>query len=239
MTTTPEVVALSAALIMGLSGSAHCFGMCGGLASALGMRLKTSENAMPAIAHATLYQVGRISGYALMGALCGGFGQALQSILNVTRVAEYFRVMSGVLLLLVAARLLLQWNGLVALERVGARLWQSVRPLAGRLSGVKPSHTLLLGMIWGLLPCGLVYSMLAFAALSGSALNGLGLMVAFGLGTAPSMLLSTIFAAKSVQLMSSTLAKKASGALLVVFGLWLIVVPMYMQIHGGHSGHIH
>src|SRR6185436_14166344 len=107
------------------------------------------------------------------------------------------RIASGMLLLLIAARMLLNWNGLAPIERAGARVWRWIQPLTRNLSGDGVLQTFALGLLWGFLPCGMVYSMLAFAALSGSAWNGATLLLLFGLGTAPAMFGSALLAAKS------------------------------------------
>ena len=243
MTLSPEAIGFAAAFVAGLAGSAHCFGMCGGFAAALGMRLRHSPSSLPIAAHAVLYQLGRIGGYAAMGALCGTFGQALKSFMDFARIGGLLRLLSGALLVLVALRLLFRWNGLAMLERAGAGLWKSLQPLTRRLPGNAALQTVLLGALWGFLPCGMVYSMLAFSALSGTALKGFALMTAFGLGTAPAMLGGTLIAAKSVKALNSPVTRRMSGILLAGFGLWLLVAPLAFQprhvgapsIHSMHS----
>jgi uncharacterized protein len=239
-----ETIGLVAALIAGFAGSAHCFGMCGGFSAALGMRLRHSDSSVPIAVHALLYQVGRIGGYAAMGALCGAFGSALKSLLDIARLGESLRILSGVLLVLVALRILVRWNALAVLERAGARLWKVLQPLTPYLRGNGATQTVLLGALWGLLPCGMVYSMLAFAALSGSASKGFALLAVFGLGTVPAMMGSTLMAAKSVSALNSPLARRASGVILAGLGLWLMVAPLSLYIrelpgHPVHAVHAH
>lgn len=230
-----EVISFYAALLMGLAGSAHCFGMCGGIAGALGMRARSlHDNAISTAIHAALYQSGRISGYAILGFAFGAVGQLLQSLLDLARISLVLRVAAGFLLLLIAARMLLRWNGLVVLERIGMRLWKFVQPLTRRLAGGGVPQTFMLGVLWGLLPCGMVYSMLAFAALSGSALKGAALMLAFGVGTVPAMFGASVMASLPSKLFSTHWAQRATGAVFVVFGVWMIAAPFMIHVHGAH-----
>ena len=218
-----NTITLWAALVAGIAGSAHCFTMCGGLASALGMHARaTAANSQAVLRTAFVYQAGRLGGYAFAGALFGLFGATLQQVLDLSRLAIILRVASGVLLILVAARVLFAWNALRWLERFGARIWLKLQPLARRTGGLSGiAQAALLGMLWGWLPCGLVYSMLLFAAFSGDALNGAAIMIAFGAGTLPSMLTGTVLASELHRLLAQRWPRTVSGVLLMTFGAWL------------------
>jgi sulfite exporter TauE/SafE len=234
-------ITLTAALLAGLAGSAHCFAMCGGLAGALGMRARTSGSHSAAVQNALLYQVGRIGGYMIAGALCGAFGAGLRAALDLARVGVALRVLSGVLILAVAARILFGWNLLSGVESLGARFWNRLRPLAQRSAhGGGHLSTLALGLLWGWLPCGLVYSMLLFATFSADAWHGAAIMMAFGLGTLPSMLGSSLVASQLQRWIAQPHMRMASGLALLVFGTWMILVAVQPH-HGGseHSGHDH
>lgn len=217
-------ISLVAALLAGLAGSGHCFAMCGGMAGALGMRAAKAETGSARMVHTLLYQTGRLSGYAMAGALCGWLGSSLQLVSTGTPLFAALRIGSGILILLVAVRLALRWNLLGWLERLGARLWTVIRPVAARSAGrVTKLDSLTLGLLWGWLPCGLVYSMLLFAALSHEALAGAAIMIAYGLGTMPSMLGTSLFAGQLQSVLTRPLARTASAVLLSGFGLWMIV----------------
>jgi len=230
-----EVIGLTAALLMGLAGSTHCFGMCGGIAGALGMRIRSQRaSAFAGYKHAALYQAGRITGYAALGAVVATIGHALHALLDLAQVSVAFRVISGVLLMLIAVRMLAPWNGLAPLERLGARGWKLILPWARRFTGTSHTHTFMLGLLWAFLPCGMVYSMLAFASVSGSAINGAALMTVFGIGTVPAMFGSTVIATHSTRVFGSTWAKRATGILLATFGVWMITAPFMQHIHDAH-----
>jgi len=228
------MISLWAALIAGLSGSAHCLAMCGGLAGALGMRARAAGgNAAGALSHALAYHFGRISGYALAGALCGAFGAALQAVLDLSRLSVALRVASGVLLMLVAIRILFAWNMLGWLDGLGARFWRHLQPAARQAaSGTSKGRALALGLLWGWLPCGLVYSMLLFAALNTTALGGALIMMAFGIGTLPSMLGSSLLAGQLHAWLSKRWPRLLSGLALLLFGAWMAIMGLS---HAGHG----
>ena len=228
-------VAMGSAFIAGLSGSAHCFGMCGGMAGALGMHARSvATDSANVIATAMLYQVGRIAGYAALGALFGVLGMALAMSLNLNRIADVMRLISGALLMLIGVRILFRVNALAPLEKLGARVWRYVQPLAGSAArGNTLARPLLLGLMWGWLPCGLVYSMLMVSATSGNAAGGAAVMVAFGIGTLPAMLTSTFAAARIQHWFARPGTKLASGIALVAFGAWMFISSALM------AGHVH
>lgn len=232
-------ITLSAALISGVAGSVHCFVMCGGLAGALGMRRPATAGGIGALGDAAMYHVGRVGGYTIIGAIFGGLGATVGSALDLPKLAMMARVAAGLLLVLVALRVLVGWNALAWLEWLGARFWISVQPLARRLvSSRAASRNLLLGLLWGWLPCGLVYSMLLFAALTGDALRGGGIMLAFGLGTLPAMLASTLGASRLTIYLRQSGTRRLSGALLLVFGLWLAYAAIPSTPHANHGNHL-
>jgi uncharacterized protein len=120
------------------------------------------------------------------------------------------------------------------------RFWRVVQPIAKRAAnGRGAGRSLLIGFLWGWLPCGLVYSTLLLAALSGSALRGAGVMLAFGLGTLPAMLGSSLAGARVSRWLDAHGRRKWSGALPLVFGVWLAWVALPRRYPEGHQGHAH
>jgi sulfite exporter TauE/SafE len=220
MSDASAVISLSAALVAGAVGSVHCLAMCGGLAGALAMRSRSTPAA--ALRDASLYHCGRLAGYGLAGALFGLLGATLVSTVNLPLLAAVARVGAGVLLALAALKVLFGWNALSFIERAGAQYWKALQPVARRAinaSGV--TRSLIVGLLWGWLPCGLVYSMLTFAALSGDSLHGAGIMVAFGLGTMPAMLTSSAFAARLGHWLRQRGTRQLGAVLLLLFGCWI------------------
>jgi len=225
-------ISLAAAFIAGVAGSVHCVAMCGGLAGALGMRARRIGRAPQlAFLHAAGSQAGRIISYSIAGLICGAAGSVLTALLDLARVAVLVRIMAGLLLIAIALRILLGWRLLGTVERWGARLWAKLAPLARNTQSANLSSSILLGMIWGWLPCGLVYSMLAFAALTGSALQGAATMLLFGLGTLPAMLGGSIFSGQFWRVSMARRMNAAAGTLLLAFGLITVIAPLQHAHH--------
>ncbi|HEV8332749.1 MAG TPA: sulfite exporter TauE/SafE family protein [Steroidobacteraceae bacterium] len=232
-------ITLSAAFMAGIAGSAHCVVMCGGLAGALSMRNRVATSPVRnAWGDASLYHVGRLGGYAMGGALFGLFGASLQSIVNLPMLATTARVVAGLLVVLAGVKVLFGLNGLAWIERLGARFWRLVQPIArGAASSSNSGRSLLLGLLWGWLPCGLVYSVLLLAALSGSGLRGAGTMLAFGAGTLPAMLSGSVLGGTVSRWLAVRRRRQLGGMALLLFGVWLAWAAIPTAEHAAHNGH--
>jgi uncharacterized protein len=230
-------LSLAAAFAAGIAGSVHCVAMCGGISGALGMRAQRL-GAAPGHArlHAVCYQIGRIASYATAGAVCGTFGGALGALLDLQGIAAGMRLAAGLLLIALSLRVLLGWHLLDPLERAGALLWSRLAPLArGRaFSGITGS--LLLGMLWGWMPCGLIYSMLLFATLAGGAVPGAAAMALFGLGTLPAMLGGGLLTTHAWRWKAARGVHAGAGLLLLVFGIATLLAPLW-HMHGAALEH--
>ena len=232
-------VAMSAALVAGLIGSAHCFGMCGGIAGAMGMAAAQNGVRGGRLGlQATLYNVGRISSYVVAGVIVGLLGSALGDMIDLPSWSLWLRGITGLVLLLLGLQIAFGWRLLTFLERGGARLWRRLSPLAGRLLGKRGAiNALGLGMLWGWLPCGLSYSMLLVAATTGTAVSGGAIMLAFGLGTLPSMIGASYAGGRIGGLPGGRRTRVIAGLLIALMGIWTAAVPMRHIGSGGHDGH--
>ena len=207
-----------ALFLVGLLGGGHCVGMCGGIVGALSMGGGGRFSLHLA------YNAGRIASYgaagALAGLLGGGFdaaGQALSGQLPV-RVALYLA--ANLMLILLGLYLMGATRSLRWVERAGQRLWRSVQPLTRRFLPVRgPAQAFPLGLLWGWLPCGLVYSALVTALTGGSAGRGAALMLAFGLGTLPNLLLAGFFAARLNEYLAKPVVRIAAGLVVLAIGV--------------------
>jgi sulfite exporter TauE/SafE len=224
---------LASALVLGFFGSVHCLGMCGGIAAALGQAIP-AQSTGNRLAHASVYSFGRVSSYVVAGAVVGVFGEAFSGWTGLTVL---LRVLAGLLILLFGLHVAGWWNGLVVVERLGLVVWRRLAPLSGRIG--QPDRTwktFVLGMIWGWLPCGLVYAALIGAAATGNALLGAGFMACFGLGTLPALLAASGFGAQLGAFLALRSARRAAGVLLLVFGFWSIAgALMPLQGHDMNS----
>lgn len=169
------------ALLMGLAGGPHCIAMCGAACAGIG------QAAGPHKASAMwTFQLGRVIGYSGLGAVVAasmqGFGWLAVQSSALRPVWSMFHVAMMVL------GLVLLWNAQqpVWMEQAGRKIWSGARGLAmGRGRGAP----LVVGVLWTFLPCGLLYSALLVAGLTGNALDGALVMALFALGTSVSMML--------------------------------------------------
>jgi uncharacterized protein len=227
-------LALGSAFVAGVFGSAHCVAMCGGLATALGMQRNGTLRARP-----LLYQLGRVTSYGAAGAIVGSLGAVAGFALDASKWSEVLRLGTALIVVLIGLKIAfgphLRGPWLRAPERWGALVWRRVAPLASRLPVQPALRALTLGLLWGWLPCGLVYSVLLAAAFAGSALAGGATMVAFGLGTLPAML-GLSYASGRFTPPGGALAPLL-GSVIVACGLWTASMPIAI-LFGAHQ-HVH
>jgi len=223
---------LLSAVVLGLLGGGHCLGMCGGLMGALTMAIPVEQRGRR-LQLLLAYNLGRILSYACAGLLLGLGGWALAN----SPAAMALRIVAGLLLICMGLYLGGWWSGLTRIEALGRGLWRHIQPLAKRLLPVTSlPRALLLGALWGWLPCGLVYSTLLWAASQGSAIDSALLMLAFGLGTLPILIASGLAAQRLNQLLRQRSVRMAGGLLVIVFGLWTLPGPHQAWLMG-HASH--
>lgn len=212
--TAPDLLA---GLLMGLAGSGHCLAMCGGLAASMGM------NQSPA--RLLLYNMGRIFSYTIAGALIGG---AVFSIAQFNQdILIWLRAVAGLVMILLALYILRIHQSLLWLEKAGSYLWTFIQPLTKKLDrNGHGGHIFAAGMVWGWLPCGLVYSALTVSALSGHPGSSAIVMLMFGVGTLPSMYLAGLFSRQLNQFLSSGGFRWIAALLLVIYGLATIFIAV-------------
>jgi len=227
-THVPELLVPSA-FLAGLLGSAHCLGMCGGIAGALSA---SARGALSVRSAALLQNLGRVGTYSLVGAAAGAAGAAAGLMLGRPAAGQYLRLGASIAMLLLGLRVLcgaprrLRW--LRAAEHAGAILWRRLQPLATtRLPRSGAARALAMGMLWGWLPCGLVYSVLAAASMAGGALHGAATMAAFGLGTLPAVSGWTYLAGR---LMRPRSPSRLLGVAVMACGVWSAVLPVSMLL---------
>lgn len=230
----PQEITLLAALLVGLLGSVHCIGMCGGIAGALTMGLPAErrQSIYTVLPYVLAYNAGRIGSYALAGGIAGFVGESATKFFSLHNAQTIGMLISALFLIALGLYLGGWWQMLSVLEKQGAKLWRRIEPYGRRLLPVRnPAHALGLGAIWGWLPCGLVYAALAWSLTTGSAQQGALLMIAFGLGTLPMLLVLGTAGRWISELTRRRSVRRAVGALVIAFGVFTLV--------GGHQGHQH
>lgn len=222
--------------MIGLLGSAHCIGMCGGFVLALS---QGHDRAGGLHLQQVLYHLGKTLTYTLFGAVAGGVGAAVGAALS--GVQNILSIALGVFLVLVGL-------GIVGvLRRIGgagrlARLDVISKALAFFLQRRSPAGPFGLGLVNGLLPCGLVYGLVVKAAATGSVIHGALTMAVFGLATVPALYLLALTGFLMRPLWRARL-NLASGILVILLGLVTIVrgTPalgaVMGALHGGHGPH--
>jgi sulfite exporter TauE/SafE len=207
----------AAAFLIGLLGGVHCVGMCGGIVGALAVQ--TPNRCRAWILHLT-YSAGRIASYAVAGAIMGAIGSAGLFFDQILPVQLLLYVFANLILVILGLYLAGFGGLLLRLEALGAWWWRRIQPYGAR---VLPADTVgkafALGALWGWLPCGLVYSLLATALLSGGAVSGSMVMLAFGLGTLPNLLLAGMLFKRLRDITSDRRVRLAAGALVAGFGV--------------------
>lgn len=209
-----EPLSVVTAFVLGLLGSAHCMGMCGGIAATIGLRQHQKR-----IDHLLGYNFGRVISYSIAGALVGSLGFLLKGeILGLA-----LRTFAGLLLIAMGLYIAKWWQGLLQVEKLGGYAWRFIQPFAARLLPVESAkQAITLGFFWGWLPCGLVYSTLLWSATAQSASQSALLMLAFGVGTLPAMLLTGILAQQAQSLLANQYVRSISGLMVIIFGIYTI-----------------
>lgn len=213
----PELSLISAFLV-GLLGGGHCVGMCGGIVSAVSLSLPGQK---PHTGFQFSYNAGRIASYTCAGVLAGLLGSSSLFLSHLLPVEKALYLLANLMLVALGLYLAGWWRGVLVLEKAGGALWKRIQPLSKKFL---PVHTagqaFVLGLLWGWLPCGLVYSVLVVALATGNAWQGGALMLAFGLGTLPALLAMGMAAVRLKRFLQQPGVRRGSGLLVLAFGLY-------------------
>lgn len=213
--------------MVGFLGGVHCLGMCGPLAGAFTFSLASEIQKSPVrVARMQLaYNLGRLTSYAVLGAIAGVVGMVLVEAGSLLSVQRWLLAFAGIWMLVLAAWLL-GWSSLPSrLESLAGGWWSGVssRWRARFLPVRRLTGAYLFGLLWGCLPCGLVYSTLLLALSSGSWFDGGLVMLAFGLGTLPNLMLMGVSAFWLTRLQQQRWLRQVAAAGIAIFGgltLW-------------------
>ena len=217
-----QELSLLSALLVGLLGGVHCVGMCGGIVGALGFGIQR-EGGRSTLPVLLAYNGGRLASYAVAGALMGGVGWMAAHVGDLRQMQSVLQVVAGLFMVAMGLYLAGWWFGLARLERLGGVAWKRIEPLGRRLMPVRGAgQALALGALWGWLPCGLVYSVLIWSMSAGDALSGALLMLAFGVGTLPNLLVMGLAAGKLAAFARNPWVKRAAGSMVLAFGLYTL-----------------
>lgn len=234
MITTAEALA---AVTIGLMGSTHCAAMCGGITAAISLGVEEQHKNRWSILLG--FQLGRVLSYTVIALLLGSI--ASYAATEIRPLSITLRIIAGGLLIAMGLYVASWWQGVTVLEKIGVPLWRRIQPLTRSLLPVKTlPGALALGGLWGWLPCGLVYSTLAWAISAGDTGQAAARMMFFGLGTLPTMFAMGLAADRVRHWLQDRTTRRIAGVLLILFGCWTLATPI-QQISGGHdmSEHAH
>lgn len=220
------------ALAAGFFGSPHCLGMCGGIVGALSFAL-AQQTPRQRFLLQSVYHVGRLLSYSLLGLMVGLLGQGLLSPLAGSKWPYIF---TSLMMIMFGLYLSGWWRGLDKLEVFGGKIWQAMLPLRKKFMPINSvARALIAGMLWGFLPCGLVYSALALALSSANPITAGSVMLAFGMGTLPMMLLAGTTAGALKQKLQQQGWRTANGLLIMAFGLWTLLQNVVISHNAQHQ----
>ncbi|MDR2093276.1 MAG: sulfite exporter TauE/SafE family protein [Azoarcus sp.] len=219
-----------AVFLIGLLGGVHCVSMCGGIVGALSMQVAQPS---PAAGSARgwvrgrqwplhlAYSLGRIFSYTAAGGALGALGSLGMLYDGMMPVQIVLYVLANLMLVALGLYLAGFTRFLAPLERAGQVVWRRIQPATRRFLPVRTvAQALPLGALWGFLPCGMVYMALTTALMTGSAWRGAGLMLAFGLGTLPNLLLAGLLLGRFREFTRNGKVRLLAGLLVLGFGLF-------------------
>jgi len=228
---------LTAGFFAGLLGSAHCLGMCAGISGLFAVNLASGVPGSR-VPLALTYNAGRIASYAIVGSIVALFGSALVDA--IPKLAGPVRLVSGLVMVLIGLQIAFNWRLLRPIESMGAVLWKKISPAArGLLPVTTAPRAAGLGLLWGLLPCGLVYSVLLIAATSADPISGALTMTAFGVGTMPAMVATGLGALQLTRFMGRRGTRLSAGVLIVLVGVLTLAMPVNKLLAPGSNMHQH
>jgi len=214
------------AFLVGLLGGVHCVGMCGGIVGALCLglnqdSLQAQNKTRSSLPYLLSYNAGRVLSYTLAGILMGGIGWLGSHLFDIYALQKSLEIIAAIFMLALGLYIAGWWKILARVEKLGGNvIWKRLEPLGRRFMPVKTyGHAFLLGLIWGWLPCGLVYSVIIWTISTQSPLEGGLLMLSFGLGTLPNLLLMGVFAASLNQFIQQAWVRQVAGFMIMSFAV--------------------
>lgn len=219
-----------AAFLVGLLGGVHCVGMCGGIVGALCLGLEQDSLAAQnktrsSFPYLLSYNAGRISSYTFAGILMGAIGWLGNHLFDIYAFQQALEIIAALFMLALGLYIAGWWKILANIEQLGGNvIWKRLEPIGRRFMPVRTyQQAFSLGLVWGWLPCGLVYSVIIWTISTQSPLEGGLLMLSFGLGTLPNLLLMGVFAASLNQFIQQPWVRQVAGLLIMSFAVVLFL----------------
>jgi len=206
--------------LIGLFSSVHCLAMCGGLC---GLFAKNNPSTQTII----FINLGRILTYTILGLIVSGLVRGFILQIPLATIGFWIRSFLGLVLIYLGSRIVLNKSSLQA-PYANNYFWQKAKNKLHSINNIN-SHAahFLKGMLWGLIPCGLLYGVLIGAASTQNIVNGSLFMLAFGFGTLPSMLVATGFMKNFKNKIQSKGIRYGAGLFIVIIGFWSLISPWF------------
>ena len=229
-------VTLTSAFLLGLFTTLHCIGMCGGIIGALslGLPAEIRDNKAKLLFFVGTYNIGRIISYSLAGLIAGALGAEVLASSGFKQGNHLFHYM-GIAMMIAVGLYLSGWlPQLARVEKIGVPLWKKLEPIGRRLMPVNnPLKALAYGLVWGWLPCGMVYFALIWSLSAGSATQGALIMLAFGLGTLPMLLAAGFMTSWITKFTRNSKIRTAFGLLIIAMAIGSLFIPMGQKHNHG------
>ena len=230
-----EIINPLIAFNLGVFSTLHCLGMCGGIIGALSLSVSANKD-NPDVSRAGLvfaYNIGRICSYTLAGAITGFIGGSLVTIIMPYNGHRVLQILAATVLVLIGLHLAGWLPRLKYIESSGLKLWKIIQPVGRHFFPVnRLDRAFMIGVIWGWLPCALVYSVLLWSLTSGNAWTGALLMFAFGVGTLPGMITAGIMSSKLQDVLKQKVFRVWAGVIIILFG---VASPFFYATHNAHE----
>jgi sulfite exporter TauE/SafE len=228
----------TSAFLLGLFSTIHCVGMCGGIIGALSLSLPVEirNNKARMLMFITTYNIGRILSYSFAGLVAGAIGTGVLASAGFDQGHAVLRAI-GVAMMVAIGLYLAGWLPQLAIvEKIGVPVWKKLEPVGRKLLPVASlPKAMAYGLIWGWLPCGLVYFVLLWALTAGNAAQGALTMLAFGIGTLPTLLATGFMTSWLTRFARSTRARQLVGLLIVAMAIGSLFIHMGDQMTGHHQ----
>lgn len=221
---TPSSLTLFAGILMGLASSLHCAGMCGSIGSALMLTVHPDGDARQRARMLLATQFGRILAYAVAGGILGTFGSGIAGAFDQTAAYRVLQWASAVTLGWIGLSTAGLVPSLVAFDRLAAPVGTAMMTMTSRHPGFGVGGPMALGIVWGFMPCAMVYGALFTAMLAGTGAGGAALMLGFGLGTVPAVMASAMGVATLKSLGRHPAASMAVGLAITAFAVASVLI---------------
>lgn len=216
---TPSSLTFFAGILMGWASSLHCAGMCGSIGSALMLTVHPDGDARQRARTLLVTQLGRVLAYAVAGGILGMFGSGIAGAFDQTAAYRVLQWASAVTLGWIGLSTAGLIPSLVAFDRLAAPVGHAMMTMTSRHPGFGVGGPMALGIVWGFMPCAMVYGALFTAMLAGTGAGGAALMLGFGLGTVPAVMASAMGVATLKTLGRNPVASMAVGLAITAFAV--------------------